>query len=118
MSEPRKLVNLRTRAVLAERIERADQWWTRLVGLLGRPGLPEGAALLIEPCAGIHTFFMRFPIDAAVLSRELRVIRSISNLRPFRATRFHRGARMVLELPAGKLANTGTREGDTLAFAI
>jgi uncharacterized protein len=108
------LRNRRTGAALAIRVERASTALARLRGLLGRSALPQGDALLIEPCASIHTFFMRFPIDAAFLSRDLRVLRAISDLRPWRATRFHRGAAIVLELPPGTLARTGTRAGDVL----
>ena len=106
--------NSRTGAVLADRVERASTMLARLRGLLGRRALPEGEALLIEPCASIHTFCMRFAIDAAFLSRELRVLRAIPDLGPWRATRLHRGAAMALELPRGTLARTGTREGDVL----
>src|SRR5207253_6902642 len=102
--------------VLAERLERSSTMLARLRVLLGRSALPDGEALLIEPCASIHTFFMRFAIDAAFLSRELRVLRAIPDLRPWRATRLHRGATMALELPRGTLARTGTREGDALAL--
>jgi len=108
------LRNARTGAVLADRIERAATPLARLRGLLGRRRLEEGQALLIEPCAAIHTFFMRFAIDAAFLSRDLRVVRAISTLEPWRATRLHSRAAMVVELPAGTLQRTGTREGDVL----
>jgi uncharacterized membrane protein (UPF0127 family) len=108
------LRNPRTGAVLADRVERAATPLARLRGLLGRRSLPEGQALIIEPCTSIHTFFMRFAIDAAFLSRDLRVVRAISILKPWRATRFYLRAAMVLELPAGTLARTGTREGDAL----
>jgi uncharacterized protein len=108
------LRNSRTGAALALRVERVSTVLGRMRGLLGRSELPEGEALLIEPCASIHTLFMRFQIDAVFLSRELRVVRAISHLRPWRATRFHRDAAMVVELPEGTLARTGTREGDLL----
>jgi uncharacterized membrane protein (UPF0127 family) len=108
------LRNPRTGAVLADRVERAATPLARLRGLLGRQRLEEGQALLIEPCAAIHTFFMRFAIDAAFLSRDLRVVRAISALEPWRATRLHSRAAMVVELPAGTLQRTGTREGDVL----
>jgi uncharacterized membrane protein (UPF0127 family) len=118
MTQRQRLYNPRTGAVLADRIERAVSLPARLRGLLGRTGLDPGEALVIEPCTSIHTFFMRFPIDAAFLSSEHRVIRAISDLRPFRATRFHPGAALVVELPAGTLVRSGTREGDALAFAL
>ena len=41
-------------------------------GLLGRDGLEQGEGLLLRPASSIHTFFMRFPIDAVFLDREPR----------------------------------------------
>lgn len=108
------LRNARSGAVLGDRIERAASPFARLRGLMGRPSLAEGEGLLIEPCAAIHTFFVRFAIDAAFLSPDLRVVRAVSRLRPWRVTGFHRGATMTLEIPAGTLERTGTREGDRL----
>ena len=102
--------------MLADRVERAFSMRARLRGLLGRKGLDPGAALVIEPCASIHTFFMQFTIDAAFVRRDGRVIRAISGLRPWRATRIYPAATMVIELPEGVLAATATAEGDTLAF--
>ena len=112
------LRNPRTGAALAVRVERASSMVGRMRGLLGRSELPQGDALLIAPCASIHTLFMRFPIDAVFLSRELLVVRAISGLRPWRATRFHRDAAMAVELPEGTLARTGTREGDLLELEV
>ena len=111
-----KLVNRRNGAVLAERVERATKVWQRMKGLLGRSALPEGEALAIEPCTSIHTFFMAFPIDAAFLDANGKIIRALSHLRPYRATRIHPRAARVVELPAGTLLRTGTREGDELEF--
>ena len=112
------LRNPRTGAALATRVERASTLLRRMRGLLGRRELPEGEALLIEPCTSIHTLFMRFPIDVVFLSRELLVLRAISGLRPCRATRFHVGAAMAVELPQGALMRTGTREGDLLELEV
>jgi hypothetical protein len=108
------LRNPRTGGVLADRMERASTFLERLRGLIGRPALGEGEGLLIDPCAGIHTFFMRFPIDVLFLSRDLRVVRAVAELPPWRATRFHSGVAMVAELPGGTLRRTGTREWDVL----
>jgi len=112
------LRNPRTGAALAVRVERASSMLGRMRGLLGRSELPQGDALLIAPCASIHTLFMRFRIDVVFLSRELRVVRAISGLHPWRATRFHRGAAMAVELPEGTVARTGTREGDVLELEV
>jgi len=111
-----RLVNRTRGAILADRVERAERVLDRMRGLLGRTALGDGEALAIAPCGSIHTFFMKFAIDAVFLDRRGRVVRALPGLRPWRATRFHPRAEQVVELPAGTLARTGTREGDELAF--
>jgi uncharacterized membrane protein (UPF0127 family) len=113
-----RLVNERNGSVLADRVERATGVWKRMRGLLGRRELPQGDALAIEPCTSIHTFFMRFAIDAVFLGRDGNVIRALSNLRPFRATRIYPSAAQVVELPAGTLVRTDTRVLDRLSFDV
>jgi uncharacterized membrane protein (UPF0127 family) len=113
---PTRLVNRTRGALLAERVEVAAAMAERLRGLLGRTELARGSALAIAPCSAIHTFFMKFAIDAVFLDRSGRVVRALPALPPWRATRFHRRAAQVVELPAGTLERTGTREGDQLAF--
>ncbi len=57
----------------------------RAKGLIGRSGVELGKGLLITRCNCIHTFFMRFPIDATFLDGEGRVIKVVRNIRPWRA---------------------------------
>ena len=72
----------------------------RMRGLLGRSALREDEGLLLRPAGSIHTWFMRFAIDAVFLDRDDVVLKAVSNLRPWRFARA-RGSRAVLELPAG-----------------
>lgn len=101
---------------LAHAVERAESALARLRGLLGRDGLRDGAGLHIVPCNGIHTFLMRFPIDAAFLDAAGVVVHLIHAMPPWRMSRIHFGADSVLELPAGTLVRTGTKPGDRLRF--
>ena len=82
-------------------------------GLLGRSSLGPGEGILLEPASSIHMFFMRFAIDAVFLDRELRVLRVVHGLRPWRLAAC-RGSRSVLEIAAGEAARRGVREGDLL----
>jgi uncharacterized protein len=83
-------------------------------GLLGRSGLDEDEGLLLSDATGtIHMFFMRFPIDAVFLTRDLRVVRVVEGLRPWRVAHA-RGARRILEIAAGQAAARGIRVGDAL----
>jgi uncharacterized membrane protein (UPF0127 family) len=82
-------------------------------GLIGRRGLPAGEGLLLRPAPAIHTAFMSFPIDVVFLDRDLRVLRIVESLGPWR-TASQRKARAVLELAAGESARRGVRVGDRL----
>ncbi len=72
--------------------------------------------MLLDPCSGIHTWGMAFPIDAVFLSREGTVVHLIHQMVPWRMSRYLFKARSVLELPAGTLQETGIQLGDRLIF--
>jgi uncharacterized membrane protein (UPF0127 family) len=107
-----RVTNTTRGAVLAARAELADDAWARLVGLLGRAGLPSGGGMVLEPCDSVHTAFMRFPIDVLVLSPEGEVLVAEGDVRPWRLVWPVRGGRAVVELPGGTIALTGTVRGD------
>jgi hypothetical protein len=106
------VVNVTRGAILAVRAEVAASPWRRARGLLGRRALPVGAGLVLEPCAWIHSVGMAFPIDVVHLDADGRVLRVVADLRPWRLGPFVWGSRVVIELPAGIAAATGTRPGD------
>jgi len=99
--------------VVCEGLTLADGPLTRMKGLLGRKGLPSGEGLLLRPAGSVHTWFMRFPIDAVFLDGEGRVLKIAADLRPWRAAGC-RGARAVLELSSGESERRGVRPGDRL----
>jgi uncharacterized membrane protein (UPF0127 family) len=94
----------------------ADSPVTRLRGLLGRDGLEQGEGLLLRPASSIHTFFMRFPIDAVFLDRALVVLGIADSIEPWRAAS-QRGAKAILELSAGESSRRGLEIGDKLTLA-
>ncbi len=106
--------NLSRGVEVARHLEVALTTRDRMRGLLGRDHLEPDRALWIRPCKSIHTFGMRFVIDAAFLDREGRVVRAYPALAPSRLTRVVWSAAGVLELAAGVLESTGTRVGDLL----
>ena len=110
------VVDETNRVVVAERVQRADTFVSRLVGLLGRDGLAQDEALWIAPCKGIHTMGMSFPIDAVFLSDEFRVVALREHVAPWRTTRFFKAASSVLELPAGAIRRAGVTVGDQMGF--
>jgi len=72
----------------------------RAGGLLVRPRLAADEALLIAPCASIHTFWMRYPIDVLFIDPMAHVLRVCTAVPPGRM-RWCRGAAAALELHAG-----------------
>jgi uncharacterized membrane protein (UPF0127 family) len=112
MAKTKLIVNL-TRGECICVGELADRPLLRMRGLIGRRGLPAGEGMLLWPAPGIHTAFMRFPIDALFLDRHLRVLDIVEQLRPWRMASKHR-ARAVLELPAGECARRMVEVGDRL----
>jgi uncharacterized membrane protein (UPF0127 family) len=111
-----RLANLTRGRVLGTRIAVADRWWLRLRGLLGRPPLGAGGGVLLTPCRAVHTFGMSYPVDLAFVGRHGAIVAVYHRLTPGHASRWHKAAVCALELPAGTLAVTGTREGDTVGW--
>jgi uncharacterized membrane protein (UPF0127 family) len=99
--------------VVCDRCVVAASPFSRMKGLLGRSELRPGEGLLLRPASAIHTFFMRFPIDAVFLDRDWRVVGVADDVGPWR-TAGRKGAKAVLELPAGESARRGLRPGDQL----
>jgi uncharacterized membrane protein (UPF0127 family) len=110
---PPRLIHARTGDVLAERITHARTWYSRVRGLMGRE-LSPGQALIIEPGAQVHTFFMRAPIDVIFCDRDWVVLHCLSPMERRRVSRWVRGARCVIELPRG--AAGGIATGDRLTL--
>jgi len=109
-----KAINRTSGKELALHLAIAETLRARLQGLLGRETLPPGAGLWIRPCNSIHTFGMRFPIDALFLDQERRVVGLAQALKPNRVSRIYARARSVLELPAGTLKAAGALPGDQI----
>lgn len=101
---------------VASKVVVADSWWPRLRGLLARPPLRRGEGLLLVGCDSVHTMGMTYPIDVAFLDAEGRVVRSLAGLRPWRVGLGGDGAVHTLELPSGRLEETGTAPGVRLSW--
>lgn len=102
---------------VAARVAVADSWWGRLRGLLGRPPLASAEGVLLLRCDSIHTVGMPDAIDIAFLDVDGTVVRSVTRLRPWRVGFGGPWAVHALELPAGRLEETGTGPGDRLSWS-
>jgi uncharacterized membrane protein (UPF0127 family) len=95
------LIELKSNAGDSVRCRVSDSFWSRFMGLMGKPGLPSGEGLLIRPCNSIHMFFMRFSIDALFLDRDYSIVKLVRNLTPGAIVGTVPGACQVLEIASG-----------------
>jgi uncharacterized membrane protein (UPF0127 family) len=103
---------------LATRVKKADNFFTRIVGLLKRHGLGPEEALWLVPSKGIHTIGMKFPIDVIFLDRMNVVQRLIPALDPYRVTRIQLKTYSILELPKGSIGKSLTQVGDKFDISL
>lgn len=111
-----QVLNQTRQTVVADTVQMATSFLTRLVGLMGRPDLPKGHGLWIMPCNDIHSCFMRFEFDALFLDKSHQVLYIVERMKPWRISKIVRGGKTVLELPAGTIAASKTQIGDQLAL--
>ncbi len=97
-------------------LEIADSPSKRMRGLLGRAEL-DGAAMLLAPARGVHTFGMRFPLDIAFCDADL-VVLEICTVAAHRLTRPRLRARQIIEAEAGAFARWDVRVGDLLDIRV
>ena len=105
----------RTRTTyLATDLVIASTHWSRFRGLMATDSsrFTRGQGLWISPSHGIHTFAMRFAIDAVYLDREHFVIHLEEGLKPWRLAAVRVQAASVLEVPAGTIKESLTALGD------
>jgi uncharacterized protein len=97
----------------------ADNYFSRLVGLLGKTKRWAllGRGLWIVPSQGVHTIGMMFPIDIIFLNKDMRVVHLEEHVRPFRISNVSLKAASVLELPTHTIYRSGTQVGDSLEIA-
>ena len=111
-------LNLTKKTWLATTVRKADNFFTRLVGLLRRKKLGPEEALWLIPSKGVHTIGMHFPIDVIFLDKTNKVIDTIRGLAPYRVSRLHLAAYSVLELPQGAIHKSTTTVGDQLEILL
>ncbi len=111
-----QLENRTNNLVILPNLSSAANLWQRTAGLLALPPLGVGEGLLLQPCTGIHTWFMRYPIDVIFLDKHGVVIKVVENLRPFRIAGPLLRARSIIEMAPGTLRRTPVTNGDRLTI--
>ena len=111
---PHQVTNDRTGQVVLTDVVQAQGAWGNFKGLMLKKGLPNGSGLLFKPARGIHTQFMRFPIDLVFLDETDRVTKIREAMRPWRFD--FTNAAGVIEINPGAACAAGIQPGDRLRF--
>lgn len=85
--------------VLAD-LELATTFWRRFRGLQFRRELSPNAGLYLFPCHAVHTHWLRFALDIAMLDADGRVLACHQAVPPWRILAGPRGTRAVVEAAA------------------
>lgn len=85
-------------------VSRAETWWAKGWGVLGRRSLPPGEGLWLPGVASVHTVGVRFALDLLFLDAGMQTVRVASNVPPGRWLVRASGAAHTLELGVGTLA--------------
>jgi uncharacterized membrane protein (UPF0127 family) len=113
-SKINRVVNDRTGNVVGSAIAEAAGPWQSFKGLMLRKELPDGHGMVFRPARGIHTQFMRFPIDLIFLDDSNLVVKIRPAMAPWRFD--FTNADAVIEMSAGAAAAKDIRLGDRLEF--
>lgn len=105
--------NVTQRTRVAAKIRKTQKMADRLFGMiLSR----NSNGLILSSRFGIHTFFMKNPIDVLILDKDRRVVRIRENLMPNSVFIWNPKYNLILELPVGSIRHSKTKLGDVLDF--
>lgn len=106
------LVNARTGKVVLQDLREARGPWRKFAGLMFVRSLDDARGLLFRPAQGVHTHFMRFPIDLIYLDNASCVQAIRERMVPWRFD--FRSAAAVIEVNAGVARCSDIQVGDRL----
>ena len=82
----------------------------KTLGLLGK----KEQTVLFKTRFGIHTFFLKTPIDVMILNNEYKVVKLKKELRPNRIFLWNPKFEIVIETQSGKIKESKTEKDDFL----
>ena len=96
------------------KIKIANNFFSRLRGLIGKNFLPQDEGLLIAPCQSIHMCFMKFPIDAIFIDKNFVIKKISANLQTWTGFAICLSAWGVVEIAAGEAERLNLKVGEKL----
>ena len=109
-----RVIDERTGREVLTAVRQAEGAWGSFKGLMLKQRLPDGHGLLFRPARGIHTQFMRFPIDLVFLDKSDTVTKVREAMPPWRFD--FTNAAGVIEINPGAARASDIQPGDRLRF--
>lgn len=75
-------------------------------------------AIVFNTRFGIHTFFLKAPIDLLILDKNKKVVVIKEGIKPFRIAVWNPRHDLVVELPLGSIKNSETAIGDAIELNL
>ena len=85
---------------------------------LGLMGKKKPEAIILNTRFGIHTVFLKFPIDVIILNNENKIVKLKKALLPNRIFFWSLKFDTVIELPANSIEKSKTEEGDSIEILL
>lgn len=91
--------------------KKLTSWTQKSEGLLN---YKKAEPVYFETRWGIHTFFMKFPIDVAIIDDNNETVTLKESLQPNRIFIWNPRHKKVLEFPAGQIQRLGLKIGSSV----
>lgn len=85
----------------------------KIIGLMGKD---KPQIVIFKTRFGIHTFFLKFPIDLIIVSKEKKVVFIKKSVKPNRVVFWDFRYDTVIELPEGLIEKLNINKGSILKF--
>lgn len=105
------LKNQTTGKIICRDLKKCESFTDRMFGLL-IPSNPRN--LLFKTRFGIHSFFLKEPIDVLILDPQMKIVKLKQNLKPDRLFFWNPKYLQVLELSSGTIKKFNIKPGQSL----
>nr|MBI5456028.1 DUF192 domain-containing protein [Candidatus Levybacteria bacterium] len=85
----------------------------KIIGLMGEE---KPQVVIFKTHFGIHTFFLKFPIDIVILSKNNEVMITKKSIKPKKIVFWNPKYNTVIEMPEGTIKKLGINIGSILKF--
>lgn len=108
-----QIKNLSTRQIIALDVKVLESLRDQTLGMLS---YKSPKPLLLRTRYGIHTFFMKYPIDILVINQQNQVVAMKKHMKPNTLFLWNPRYNLIVELPAHTIQQTATTIGDRIAI--